>query len=490
MFGVRNNNDELKKYKEYVSIRLGKVMPVLQKVAMGDFSQKIEIPEEEEFIEIFVALNLMIDDLKELTTGLKAKIEKRTKYLQNKVEDLDKTREAILNVAEDAELEKQRAAEEKDKINAILHSIGDGVFVVDRNLMITMYNQVAADISGFSIEEAVGKKYDQVLRFIFEADEKTTDRFIKETFTTGEIQEMANHTVLIRKDGSKVPVADSAAPIKDKNGQVVECVVVFRDVTREQEIDRMKTEFVSIASHELRTPLTAIDGLVSMMLNGEYGEVSKNLIQPLEDVGTSSERLIHLVNDLLNLSRIQAGRLQYTLSEFSIVDSITKVVSLMQPLSKQKGLQLTATKLEPCTVQGDSDKAEQVLNNLIGNSLKFTDKGSITVSTKVIQDSVQVAVTDTGIGIAKENQSRLFGQFQQLHSDLGRPTGTGLGLHISREIVRKMGGDLWIEKSEIGIGSTFIFSIPKAKSQLATKVNEEIDKEAKENFDQKSDKMK
>lgn len=254
-----------------------------------------------------------------------------------------------------------------------------------------------------------------------------------------------------------------------------------------ENLDRLKDEFLSIASHELRTPLTAIDGITSMIMDGEYGEVNNNLHQPLKDIITSSERLIHLVNDLLSLSRIQAGRLKYALSEFSIAEVITQTVHLLLPLSKQKGLSLTAANLESVVVQGDADKVKEILNNLIGNSLKFTDKGSITVSIKAVNDKVVTFVTDTGIGIAKEEQPKLFGKFQQITSSAGRPAGTGLGLYLSLEMARKMGGNVWLEKSEVGIGSTFAFSIPLANSELARKAEQEIEKEAKAHPDQKSD---
>ena len=241
-----------------------------------------------------------------------------------------------------------------------------------------------------------------------------------------------------------------------------------------ESLDKLKDEFLSIASHELRTPLTAIDGLVSMILSGEYGEVNANLKQPLQDVNTSSQRLINLVNDLLSLSRIQAGKMSYNLSEFSIADVVNQAVHLLQPLSGQKGLRLEIAKLEPRSGQGDSEKVKEVLNNLIGNSLKFTDQGSITISTKSEQDKVSVYITDTGIGITKEDQGKLFGMFEQLESAKDKPASTGLGLHISQEMIRKMRGELWIDKSEVGVGSTFAFSLPIAKSQLAQKVKRQL----------------
>lgn len=253
-----------------------------------------------------------------------------------------------------------------------------------------------------------------------------------------------------------------------------------------ESLDRLKDEFVSIASHELRTPLTAIDGLVSMIRDGEYGSVSKELKQPLEDINTSSERLIHLVNDLLNLSRLQSGRLKYTFSETDIKPIVEGIVKMMQIIAEPKGLKLSALNINSVTVSADIGKVEEILDNLVGNSLKFTDKGSIVLSTKLSEDKVIIFVTDTGIGIGKEDLGKLFGRFEKLESGLGRPAGTGLGLHISREMARKMGGDVWLENSEEGKGSTFAFSIPRSNSELARKSKEEIEKEAKANPDQKT----
>lgn len=475
--------DPIKKLREATDI-----------LAQGNLDYKVDIKTGDETEQLANDFNTMAAsiqksyaELEEFSKGLEEKVAEKTKDLQNKVDDLSKTRKAILNVAEDAEREKQETAREKNKIDSILHSIGDGVFVVDKDLKVILVNNIAAKISGYAVEEILGAKYIDKLKFVYEKTQKINDKFVIRAIETKTIQEMSNHTVLVNKVGNQIPVSDSAAPLLDKDGKVIGCVVVFRDVTKEREIDRLKDEFVSIASHELRTPLTAIDGLVSMILDGEYGAVNKNLKQPLEDVNTSSERLINLVNDMLNLSRIKAGRMKYMLSDFPISDIIVETVQLLQPVAKPKNIELVAAEnLEKIDVQGDVDKVKQALNNLIGNSLKFTDKGSITVSTKAVGDKVEIYITDTGIGIAKEDQDKLFGQFQQLESGRGRPTGTGLGLYISKEIAQKMGGDLWLKNSEKGVGSTFAFSLPKAKSKLAEQVKITIEAEAKEKTDQKS----
>ena len=377
---------------------------------------------------------------------------------------------AARNVMEDLQAEKNKLDEIKANDEAILESIGDGLVAVDQNARVIFMNDATEKLLGWKKNDVIGKSWFETVPMedkkgnSIPNDKRPTQQAISHRKTTTTTTTTYYFT---RKDKTKFPVAITATPIILK-GDVVGAICVYRDITKEKEIENAKTEFVSITSHELRTPLTAIDGLVSMILDGEYGVVNQGLRQPLKDINASSERLINLLNDLLNLSRIQAGKLEYTVSEFSILDVITEAVHLLQPLSRQKGLSLTIAKFEPVIVKGDPNKVREILNNLIGNSFKFTDKGGITISTKVLTNKVEIHVSDTGIGIAKENQDKLFGQFQQLESSQVKESGTGLGLHISREMVRKMGGDLWIEKSEIGTGSTFAFSIQKAKRSSDT----------------------
>lgn len=427
----------------------------------------------------------LAETAKQLTLAAKKK-EVVRRELEERTQNLEKERIAARNVLEDLQVEKEKIAEAKAKDEAILASIGDGMIATSREGNIIVMNHKAEDLLGYTANDLLGKQLNKVFPIY---DDKGNlvlfeKRPIQIALVTGKVVTATTY-YYERRDGTKFPVAITVTPII-LNGDIAGAVEIFRDVTHEREIDRAKTEFVSLTSHELRTPLTAIDGLISMILDKEYGPVNKNLIQPLEDINTSSKRLIRLVNDLLNLARIQAGRLKYVLSNFSISDKISQIVPLLQPVAQEKRLELKITKLDHATVEGDPDKVEEIFDNLIGNAIKFTDKGSISVSTKVVDDKVEVYITDTGIGIAKQDQEKLFGLFAQLQSSQGRPVGTGLGLHISRELVRKMGGDLWLEKSEPGIGSSFVFSLPLAKSQLAAKVKEEIEQETKENPDQKS----
>lgn len=253
---------------------------------------------------------------------------------------------------------------------------------------------------------------------------------------------------------------------------------------RLKDLDRLKDDFVSIASHELRTPMTAIKGFVSMILDGDYGPVSTSLKEPLKDIGISTQRLIDLVNDLLNVSRIQAGRLKHELSEFSMNEIVKEVVASLQPIAKSKNLELLTGEIPNNLVQADLNHVKQVINNLVGNSLKFTKRGSIKLSGVIDKDMCKIYVEDTGIGISLDDQKKLFGKFAQLNQNMGN-TGTGLGLYISREIIRKLGGDMWLEKSEVGKGSTFCFTLPLVNTKKASVVKDQIGNERLINTDQK-----
>lgn len=383
------------------------------------------------------------------------------------------------SMTEDLNNERNAAIVVQQKDEAILSSIGDAVFAIDLEGRIILFNRAATDITGSSEQDALGQSYKKLFRFVREKDGKPVDDFIVSALS-GKQAKMAEGTLLKREDGSTVPVADSAAPIINTEGEVEGAVVVFRDVTREKELERLKNEFVSVASHELRTPMGAIRAFVSMILAGDYGPVNKNLVEPLHDIHSSTLRLVELVNDLLNVARIEAGRMKFTLADTAVGPALQRVAAELGPLAKQKGIALTAEGVDAPLVQCDESKVAQVVTNLVGNSLKFTDSGSIHITTNVQEDKVEVQVTDTGAGIGEDDRQKVFGKFQQVSSvQEGRPAGTGLGLYISREIIRRMGGDLWIKQSEVGRGTTFAFTLPRTGTALAKRVKMERAKEDK-----------
>lgn len=215
-----------------------------------------------------------------------------------------------------------------------------------------------------------------------------------------------------------------------------------------------------------------------MILEGDYGPINEELKKPLDNIQLSGERQIHLINDLLDVSRLQTGRIQYHLANLSLKEIINATISSLQPISTQRKLQLIVKDFKDHKVQADPQWLKQVFNNLIGNALKFTEIGTVTVEIRKDTDHMFVAITDSGIGIDLSDQDKLFGRFRQFAPrTAAQYIGSGLGLFISRSVARKMGGDIVLEKSALGQGSTFVCSILKANTERAKKVKETLENE-------------
>jgi len=240
--------------------------------------------------------------------------------------------------------------------------------------------------------------------------------------------------------------------------------MTIKDESETKALARSRDEFFSIASHELRTPLTAIRGNTSMIMD-YYKEVlkDKQLKEMIVDTHTASVRLIGIVNDFLDMSRLEQGRMEYKLENTNLTGIIDKVVKDLQETASEKGMEIKIESEGEINTLVDPGKFEQIMFNLIGNSLKFTDKGSIKITLRKVGSQAKIEVQDTGVGIAIENQSLLFHKFQQAGSSMitrDGSKGTGLGLYISRLMAEGMGGKLELVSSEIGKGSIFSISLP------------------------------
>lgn len=414
------------------------------------------------------------DELGDLAGNINGIINNLTRNVQSMANSLrdekQKEMELAANVA--------KLQEEQAKDDALLGNLGEGVVAIDEVGKIFLFNKAATALTGYSDAEAIGKNYREVLNFAYEKEKEAVPDFIYAVLSHMIIRDLP-HLQIITKTGAKIPVTHSTTLIsaQQKNYGVI---VVLRNITKERQLDKLKDEFVSIASHELRTPMTAIKGLISMIFEGDYGPVTPELKEPLTDISSSTQRLIELVNDMLDVSRLEGGRVKYALSNFKVADLVKEMLDLLRPVAVQKGVELKfANEGGEETIQADPAKIKEILSNLVGNSLKFTDKGFIEVGYVIHDQYLIISVRDTGIGIKPEDQKKLFAKFQQVtSSQLGRPVGTGLGLYISREFAKKMGGDLWIANSQIGVGSVFSLSVPLAGTALAGHVVENIAKES------------
>ncbi len=271
-----------------------------------------------------------------------------------------------------------------------------------------------------------------------------------------------------RSDGRWIRISE----LKTKDGKIV---AVYADITelkqREEELyvakeqaeqaTQAKSAFLAAMSHELRTPLNAILGYNELILDNIYGEVPKKIREVVERAGYSGHHLLDLINNVLDLSKIESGQLTLSLDNYSMQEIVSSVMTVVEPLGAEKNLALKAAVPPDLPVgKGDERRINQVLLNLVGNAIKFTDVGEVSVQVSVSDDTFQVSVSDTGVGISEADQQTIFEEFHQIDSSHTRQTGgTGLGLAISKRIIEMHGGRLWVESS-LGKGSTFSFTLP------------------------------
>lgn len=229
-----------------------------------------------------------------------------------------------------------------------------------------------------------------------------------------------------------------------------------------EKLERLKSEFISIVSHELRTPITSIKNSLDMMMSGRMGVITDTQNHFLQLAGRNLDRLSGIVNDLLDLSKIEAGKMEYRFKSYNILDTVKFVFSTFEPVAKKKNIAISlVAEFDNYPVFADSGKIEQILTNLVSNAVKFThDNGEICIKTGLDGNNVKISVKDTGIGIKEEDTHKVFDKFQQIESSLSRTVGgTGLGLTIAKELVEAHKGKIWFE-SEFKKGTTFSFTIP------------------------------
>ena len=254
---------------------------------------------------------------------------------------------------------------------------------------------------------------------------------------------------------------DSRA-LRDEGGCVRGRLLLYHDISREKAIDRMKTEFISVASHELRTPMTSIKGSVDLILSGFAGEYSADTHELLEIAQKSCDRLIRLINDILDLAKIEAGQIRLKVEPMPLADAVHHAVQSVRGMAEQSRVRVTleASPDLPLVVI-DKDRMEQVVTNLLSNAIKFSPaEGTVRVRIEPAEGNVRCVVEDQGCGIAPEDLEKVFAKFQQVGEK--KKGGTGLGLAICQALVLEHGGTIWVE-SELDRGTRFIFQLPFAQ---------------------------
>jgi signal transduction histidine kinase len=227
-----------------------------------------------------------------------------------------------------------------------------------------------------------------------------------------------------------------------------------------------KSEFLANMSHELRTPLNAIIGFSEVLTERMFGELNEKQDEYLKDIHASGQHLLSLINDILDLSKIEAGKMDLELSDFDLPMTIDNALMLVRERAARRSITLnTAVDERVGQVQADERKIRQVLLNLLSNAIKFTPEGGrIHVEARSVNESIEVSVTDTGVGIAPQDQEAVFEEFRQVGTADKKVEGTGLGLALSRKFIELHGGKIWV-KSHVGAGSTFTFTVPVGRGQ-------------------------
>ncbi len=368
---------------------------------------------------------------------------------------------SIANI-NDLKLAEEKLLELKERDEAVLESIGDAVFAIDSKGKILLFNRIAETLTGLLAEEVVGKHYGRVVKFVRESDGKLSNDFIKEVIVKNKATKMVSHMMVVRKDGVKIPVADSAAPIKNARGVTIGCVVVFRDATQERIVDRAKTEFVSLASHQLRTPMTALRWISEILSSGVDGLLNEKQQQHANEIHSASKRMIALVNAILNVSRLELGTFAVEPQPVKIQEIMKVCIEELEPQLANKKIKLREKYEDRLPrVQADPKLLGIMLSNLLTNAVKYTPtEGKIDVVVNKNDNEMVVKVVDTGVGIPKAQQSNIFTKmFRADNAKAIDPDGTGLGLYIVKEIMNHTGGRVSFRSRE-NKGTVFELGLP------------------------------
>jgi len=472
--------------------------------------KKIEsLKESDRIAKTLVRRDFELSELRERREPELKELKKRTEELEESkialtsiLEDIEDSRRALMNMLEDVEEERKKVEEEKNKTATIIKNLTDGLLVFDKGNKLSLVNSQAEIFFQIKTEEVMGKSLSQLAllpKFL-----PLAELLLKETEGIFRIELQLKENLIL--EISTIPLATE----KEKLGNLV----VLHDITREKAIERMKTEFVSLTAHQLRTPLSAIKWTLRILLDGDLGEITSEQKDFLEKTYQSNERMISLINDLLNVTRIEEGRYLSKLTLVNIEEVINLMVNSYKDEIKRRKIkfEFKKPKEKMPQVMIDAEKVGLVVQNLLDNAIHYTQPGGeITISlntrasakggdersSSTIRASakggderssstiraqqrvreedlssfargakdIEFSIKDNGTGIPKEQQERIFTKFFRGTNAIKiKADGSGLGLFIAKNIIEAHNGKIWFE-SEEGKGTTFYFNIPIHKKE-------------------------
>ena len=461
-------------FSSLLSSSVQNLLSILEKIKRGKLEGDGIPITDDEIGDLSKSINDTIQEIKKTEFEATKKVEIQTKELSKKREDLDNQKNAILNILEDVEREREKSdklANDLKKFQLAVENAAEMVVITDPEGILAYGNKAVKRITGYEVSEVIGKKaaafwkspmpkeyYQEMWRII---------KIEKKTFH-GQLQNR-------RKNGEIYEADISLSPVLDDNGNILFFVGIERDITKEKEVDKAKTEFVSLASHQLRTPLSSINWYTEMLLGGEVGELNEGQKNYLKEVYASSQRMGDLVGTLLNVSRLELGTFAIEPSTVDVSSLSKSELNEMKQTITEKKIAIKETYGENVNeFQADKRLLTIVLQNLLSNAIKYTNnEGEVSISIQTLQEgtlldgrkmteeSLAITVADSGIGVPKSQQDKIFTKlFRADNAASSRTEGTGLGLYIVKAIVEQSGGQVWFT-SEENMGTTFFVSFPR-----------------------------
>lgn len=409
------------------------LVDTFERLGNGNVNQRADIRSGDEFEEVAQSFNLMAD-----------KISQTFQHLER---------------------EKEIAIAERSKLSEVLSSIVDGIIAIDFNKNILLSNKAAEEITGFTQSELTGHPIDKLVHLFVDQEE-----ILPKTYCQAAFNQTAK---LIGKNGKQTKVNLSTAQLNGTVQTNVSCILILHDIAREEELEKMRLDFVSMASHELRTPLTSIIGYLSVFINENKEKVESSELELLKKSLTSATQLLTLVQNLLNVNKIEREQMSVFAQSIDYFPIVTKVVEDLKAQAVQKNIVLFFDPPQQLPkVLADPIRVSEVITNLLANAINYTNiGGKVTIALENSPTEVTTIISDTGIGIPKQALPLLFNKFFRVSNQMQQASkGTGLGLYISKSIVEKLGGKIWVE-SEEGKGSKFAFTLPLAERVSAGIIN-------------------
>lgn len=471
---------------------IDKITEVIKKIKEGDLNARIPSEGFDEIGQLASGFNTMVENLQQSYAKMEQTVNQKTGELEEKVKSaelqnstLEETKRAMLNLLEDARLSEEKvkvqaeelqkalseterlahiANQERNTYLLLISSIGEGVVVLDLDKKITIVNHVTEQIMGYTAEEMIGKSFFDLFAFLHRDKKPVEERFWDEAFSAKQAVVLPSDISVQTKDKTLIPVAEVVSPIVDKETQESKGVIItFRDVREERALEDARISFISVASHQLRTPLTSMRWFSEMLIGGDAGDISEEQRHFVERIYQGTDRMIALVNLLLQIARVEAGRVRIEPAPVDMKTTTSGVLLTLKTMLDQKKQTIEIhTDPDPFpTIPMDQEVIWQVVQNLISNAIRYSPENStINVNIKKTDNYAEYTVEDHGIGIPKDQQNRIFEKFFRAENALKMvPEGSGLGMSLVKLLVEGWNGKIWFE-SEEGKGTTFHFTIP------------------------------